>query len=143
MLTTPLKNTGGPVAHVFVSDINGQINYQAVPSNPPYYLPVSNCQYVDVSKGCIYENKSFFDAYVRDYVYQPGLKLGGIHGGEPIPINSFQGTASSGPSYQTAGQAVELDSPQSITFPLGPSSGAERTSYVSQSIAVEIRFRLR
>jgi hypothetical protein len=140
-LNSPLNQSMGagvPQKHQFSVNSNGQIDYTVVADTPSTALSVSDHQYRGESGLVIFSsNKKTYDAYLRDFVYQPGRINGGIHAGEPI--NSPQPTVPGG----GISNALDEHAANSIAFTTGPAGGAVRPTYQDKGVAVQLRFKTR
>lgn len=140
-LNGPLAQKMGadvPQKHQFSVNPNGTIDYTVVADTPTTALAVSDHQYRAESGLVISSvNKKTYDAYLRDFVYQPGRIKGGKHAGEPI--NSPEPTVPGGGTTN----ALDEHATDSIVFTTGPSSGAPRPTYQSKGVAVQLRFKAR
>ncbi len=73
--------------HQFSVQPDGTISYAVVADIPTTALSVSDHKYRAQSGMAIFSsnsNQKVYDAFLRDFVYQPGRINGGIHAGGPI-----------------------------------------------------------
>ncbi|HEY9787279.1 MAG TPA: pilus assembly protein TadG-related protein [Candidatus Obscuribacterales bacterium] len=153
MLSQPLNiSSNEGQAHVFEFAPSGSINYSVVSAAPE--LATSHKQ-IRAITGLALQNAigKSYDIVLKDYVYQPGRVLGGIHAGEPV------GEVPTPPTYQTQigfdicppafaddssmGNSLEEKAQALSNFPVGPGSGALRPTFKKSGVAAEIRFRAR
>lgn len=152
MLSQPLNTTGGAGSHVYRFNRDGTIKYSIVPALPD--LATSHKQ-IRAITGLARQNANgdSYDIVLRDYVYQPGRILGGIHAGEPLGVipspPEFQTTISFDmmqPAFADAssmGNSLEENPAALSNFPVGPGGGAPRPFGDQSGVAVEMRFRRR
>ncbi len=100
-------------------------------------LPVSQNQLLAVSGGAVNSsNHSVYDLILKDYVYQSGRSKGGLHAGEPMPLENLA-------APPTVTKNPGLRPTTAVNFPFGPASGAVRQTYQKPASAVDITFRAR
>ncbi len=140
-LNSPLSKSLGasvPQKHQFSVAQDGTISYVVVDDTPTTALAVSDHQYRAESGMVIFSsNKKTYDAFLRDFVYQPGRINGGIHAGEPInsPMPTIPGGGIS--------NLLDEHAVNSIVFTTGPGGGATRPTYQTKGVAVQLRFKTR
>ncbi|MGH9549181.1 MAG: hypothetical protein ACRD3W_07400, partial [Terriglobales bacterium] len=91
--------------------------------------------------GMIYKSANkdvYWDMFVKDFVFQEGIKSGGAHAGQPLGKDIPSSTNPDDPRRGLNEHPVLI-----ANFPHGPNGGAIRPSYEQTSIAAEIRFRRR
>jgi hypothetical protein len=136
-----------PQIQQYQFDLSGNIQQSVQPYGKGITRPVSDKQLYSRS-GLVYlgpptlppANRSIYDVYVKDFVYQPGRINGGKHAGEVPgdPIPPFN----NGPPDPYGREIDELTN--AGTFPSGPPGGAVRPTYQQKTgISVDILFRVR
>lgn len=144
MLDSSFAQGSGGVAHRYVFNKTGGVDYTPVAIQPDFVLPVSHVQYQLRSKFAVKDKNSFYDVFLRDFVYQPGRMQGGNHGGEPLTIRDYAADYGNNPApAPTGSNNARLDLNPTVQFPQGSGAGQIRPTVSEQAIAVEIRFRLR
>jgi hypothetical protein len=154
--------------HIYEKNAQGTINYKSVSVPPTEDIPISNKQWRMMSGYPVSDtslsktNPTNYDLIVKDYVFQPGRIEGGIHAGEPLETSfvTAQPVSStiigwSVPEFMTPAFAqanptgpvkplLLTDYPNWMgTIPSGPAGGANRPTYTTPSIAVDVTLRLR
>ncbi|MFA6212259.1 MAG: hypothetical protein WCT03_24995 [Candidatus Obscuribacterales bacterium] len=108
-----------------------------------------------------------FDLYIRDQVYQPGVKQGGTHAGEPMDFDKTvmnhtfnrshdlggSGMGAMKPPTKVAGLPPAITDQSDFaekagfpdttynTYDVGPGTDSMRPTYRNNGMAVDIRFR--
>ncbi|HEY9733461.1 MAG TPA: hypothetical protein V6C89_16195 [Drouetiella sp.] len=134
-LNSPLNVTPGKIT-LYEKDGTGAVVTPSASFNDGI-LPVSQNQLMATSGGAVYSsNKSVYDVFVRDFVYQPGRIKGGLHAGEPMSLVKL---STEPPLTKNPGlvQAASFD------YPPGPAGGAVRPTYQQTGSALDITFRAR
>lgn len=137
----PLSVNANPHADYFFVASDGTVTLGSMPISDTSILPVSHKQWVGVS-GLGYRtalpDEKTFDVFLKDYVWQPGRTLGGLHSGEPLgdPTPPLASGAAPVPS-------IKENPVFASKFPVGPASGAVRPTWNKNGIAVELRFKKR
>jgi len=126
---------------LFQADLQGNVQHTEKSMAADVTMPISQMQPYGRS-GVAFMlsggNATFFDVYIKDYVYQPGRILGGNHAGQPLEISTYA-------PGMPDGKGRQIDEYPTLTyqFPTGPPNGAVRPTYQNEGIAVDILFRVR
>lgn len=159
MFQTPFgTELGGPQVHAYQMNADGNLSYDVYPCDSQMTITVSNKQWRGTT-GLAYHasNGRFYDVYIRDFVYQPGRTLGGLHAGQPmanqIPAGASVSTSTiallqgvlNGPAAwaqesDPTGQEIEDNGTGSAP---SPGSGLRPTYCDKRGVAVDIKFRAR
>ena len=135
VLNSPLNVTAGKIT-LYEKDGTGAVVTPSASFNDGI-LPVSQNQLIATSGGAIYSsNKTVYDVFVRDFVYQPGRIKGGLHAGEPMSLVKL---STEPPATRNPG----LVQSASFDYPPGPAGGAIRPTYQQTGSALDVTFRAR
>ena len=118
MMAAPFSGTGGEL-HRYTINKDGGIDYTIIPIGPNFVLPVSNDQYFARSKFAVADQAKIYDVFSRDFVFQPGRHHGGIHAGEPLPVDAFKTDGYVPPPGSLPLDNPNLDQNVSIQFSIG------------------------
>ncbi|HEY9784611.1 MAG TPA: hypothetical protein V6D17_04350, partial [Candidatus Obscuribacterales bacterium] len=139
-LNTTFPSLPGPHRVLIQASASGDISMKAEPIAANYALYVSHNQW-SAASGMAFAstNGSLYDVLIKDFVFQAGRQMGGIHAGEPL------GPARVGTGDYGGAQSATLgDNTQTaMSFPTGPAAGEQRPTYTTTGIAVDIKFRKR
>ncbi len=140
-LNNPLSKSiavGLPQKHQFSIEPNGTVSCVIVSDTPTTALAVSDHQYrAESGLVILSSNKKVYDAFLRDFVYQPGRINGGIHAGEPInqPLPTVAGGGMGG--------LLDENPANTVVFSTGPGGGDVRPTYQTKGVAVQLRLKAR
>lgn len=145
MLSNPFVITEPGNLHSFQLMSDGTIEYEVMPCARGLFLPISERQWSAVSGLAAHTSSPpggrTFDCLITDFVYQSGHLKGGRHAGEPLALNSLRNPP------VTDGSITNTNSLKTVKafaqFPVGPGSGALRTTYNERNVAVAVHLHFR
>lgn len=126
-------------AALYSVDKSGTVHLDETAINPTPLLPISDNQwFATTGVGFNSMNGNMYDITIKDFVYQLGRAQGGIHAGQPLPMQ-FDKNASPWQAFNGIAESPSMMG----KYPIGPNGGATRPTVNAPSIATEIRFKLR
>lgn len=120
-------------------DVNGMVTMRSQPISANYALATSHNQWSAISGLAYKSGVNVYDLFIKDYVFQAGRQLGGMHAGEPLGPPAVGPAIAGGALSKSLGE----NSPVSIAFPTGSAGGGERPTYQQSGIAVDLKLEKR